>query len=249
MKIIFDTEKATITVEKGNQQRQIALDTPEAFALVSKIWLRVGWDVKYVYSFTWLGRPIIQLPEDMVRLQEVIYRVKPDVIVETGIAHGGALVFYAGLCRLMGKGRVIGVERTLRDHNRAALQRHELSDLITLVDGDSEAPSTVANVKEHIRPNDVGNRMVFLDSNHSKVHVLAELDAYAPMVATGSYIVVMDGIMADLTGAPRSEPDWAENNPRNAAREWTKRNAEFKIVEPPFVFNEGSVRDRVDVLA
>src|SRR6266480_2325826 len=121
-----------------------AIGSPEAFAIVSRAWLRLGWDVKYVYSFTWLGRPIIQLPEDMIRIQEVIYRLRPDVIVETGVAHGGSLIFYASLCHLIGKGRVIGVDIDIRSHNRAAIEAHPLSSLITLVEGDSVAPATIA---------------------------------------------------------------------------------------------------------
>lgn len=243
MKLTIDTEAGTVTFGDGQRGRTLPLATPEAFELVSQAWLRAGWDVKHVYSFTWLGRPMIQLPEDMIRLQEVIYRLQPDVIVETGIAHGGALIFYAGLCRLMGKGRVIGVERELRPYNRAALEAHKLFDLITLIDGDSAATETAARVRELVRPGETV--LVLLDSNHTKAHVLAELDAYAPLVSPGSFIVAMDGIMGDLVGAPRSQADWATNNPREAVREWLPRHPEFELVEPDFAFNEGLVRHRV----
>jgi cephalosporin hydroxylase len=219
------------------------LSSAEAFRYASDAWLRVGWDVKYVYSFTWLGRPIIQLPEDMLRLQEVIYSLRPDIIIETGVAHGGGLIFYASLCRLMGKGRVIGVERELRAHNREAIEQHELHDLITIVEGDSTATSTVDEVKRLT----VGAKCVLLllDSYHSKAHVLAELNAYGPLVTRNSYVVVMDGIMEKLVGAPRSQPDWGENNPRQAAIEWVGKNPDFEFSEPPFAFNEGLVRTRV----
>src|SRR5256885_1398318 len=105
--------------------------------------VRSGWDNKYVYGFTWMGRPIIQLPEDIVRIQEVIYRLQPDVIVETGVAHGGSLLFYASLCQLIGKGRVIGIEIDLRPTNRAAIESHPLSRFISLVEGNSIDPATV----------------------------------------------------------------------------------------------------------
>src|SRR5436853_5266159 len=123
--ISIDLEKGVVTVSKGGTARTTTyqIGSPEAFAIISDVWLRAGWDAKYVYSFTWLGRPIIQLPEDMFRLQEVIFRLQPDVIIETGIAHGGSLVFYAGLCKLFGKGRVVGVDVEIRPHNRAALEQ------------------------------------------------------------------------------------------------------------------------------
>src|SRR5262249_51224224 len=189
-----------------------------------------------VYSFTWLGRPIIQLPEDMFRLQEVIYRLKPDVIIETGIAHGGSLVFHAGLCKLMRKGRVIGVDIEIRPHNRAAIEAHELFDCITLIEGSSIDPAIVGRVKAAVAPDE--SVLVLLDSNHQKAHVLAELDAYAELVTPGSYVVAMDGIMGKLVNAPGSRPDWGENNPERAVLDWIGRNPGFVIEEPPFAFNE-----------
>jgi cephalosporin hydroxylase len=243
VKLTVDTTAATVCVEDSDGRRELPLASAEAFELVSEAWLRAGWDVKHVYSFTWLGRPIIQLPEDMFRLQEVIYRLQPDVIVETGIAHGGSLIFHAGLCKLMGHGRVVGVDIEIRAQNRAAIERHPLADVITLIEGDSTAPATVAKVKAAVRPGE--RAIVLLDSRHSKAHVLAELDAYATLVSPGSYIVAMDGIMGTLVGAPRSQSDWGENNPRQAVLEWALRHPEFALEEPEFAFNEGLVRRRV----
>lgn len=238
-----DEERAEVIVRDGGRETRFPLASAEGFAAVSRAWIRAGWDTKYVYSFTWLGRPIIQLPEDMFRLQEVIYNVKPDVIVETGIAHGGSLVFHAGLCKLMGRGRVVGVDIEIRPHNRTAIEQHALADMITMIEGDSKAPATVAKVKAQLKPGETA--IVFLDSYHAKAHVLAELDAYAPLVSAGSYIVAMDGIMGEVVGAPRSQPDWAENNPRQAAREWVTKNPNFVLEEPAFAFNEGVVQGRV----
>src|SRR5262249_37658305 len=152
------------------------LGTAEAFAIVSRAWLRAGWDSKYVYGFTWLGRPIIQLPEDLLRIQEVIFTVQPDVIIETGVAHGGSLVFYASLCKALGRGRVIGIDVEIRPHNRAAIEAHSLSDWITLVEGSSVDPDVVARVYDLIGPDE--SALVLLDSCHAKTHVLAELEAY-----------------------------------------------------------------------
>lgn len=238
-----DEERAEVILRDGDRETRFPLASAEGFAAVSRAWIRAGWDTKYVYSFSWLGRPIIQLPEDMFRLQEVIYKIKPDVIVETGIAHGGSLIFYAGLCKLMERGRVIGVDLEIRPHNRVAIEEHKLADLITMIEGDSKDPATVAKVRSQIRPGETAT--VFLDSHHAKAHVLAELDAYAPLVSVGSYIVAMDGIMGEVVGAPRSQPDWGENNPRQAALEWVAKNPNFALEEPAFAFNEGMVQGRV----
>jgi cephalosporin hydroxylase len=196
-----------------------------------------------VYSFSWLGRPIIQLPEDMIRLQEVIYRVKPDVIIETGVAHGGSLIFYASLMRAIGKGRVIGVDIEIRPHNRKAVEEHELAPYITLIEGSSIAPAVVERVRTKVLPGKTA--LVVLDSNHTKAHVLGELEAYSPLVTVGSYIVACDGIMAQVAGAPRTAADWTWNNPSAAAQEFASRHPEFVVEEPTFPFNEGVVRDRV----
>ena len=241
--IKIDLEQGIVSVEKDGRTREYKLDTPEAFKIVSEAWLRAGWDNKYVYSFTWLGRPIIQLPEDMIRLQEVIHAVQPDVIVETGVAHGGALVFYASLCKAMDRGRVIGVDVEIRPHNREAIESHPLSSLITLIEGSSIDPSVVNEVKSQIGRDE--KVMVMLDAAHQKQHVLAELAAYSTLVNPGSYIVAMDGIMENLAGAPRSNEDWTWNNPRQAALEFVADNADFVIEEPPFAFNEGNVTERV----
>src|SRR6266540_3398666 len=132
-----DLGASTVEVEDADGLRRFPLDSPEAFNLVSRAWLRAGWDTKYVYSFTWMGRPIIQLPEDLIRIQEVIYNIKPDVIVETGIAHGGSLIFYASLCKAMEKGRVIGIDIDIRPHNRRAIETHPMFPFITLIEGSS----------------------------------------------------------------------------------------------------------------
>lgn len=237
--IKVDLESGRVGVEVDGEEEWFPLDSPEAFSVVSEAWLRAGWDAKHVYSFTWMGRPIIQLPEDVLRLQEVIYSLKPDVILETGIAHGGSLVFHASLCRAMDHGRVIGVDVEIRPHNRAAMEAHELYPWITMIEGDSKAPETVAKVGSLIGRDETV--LVLLDSCHDRDHVLQELDAYADLVSIGSYIVACDGIQQDLVGAPRSKPDWKINNPSVAAQEYADAHPEFVIETPPFRFNEGSV--------
>src|SRR5215467_6557676 len=148
----IDEERAEVVVQDGDREKRFPLASPEGFAAVSNAWLRAGWDTKYVYSFTWLGRPIIQLPEDMIRLQEVIHAAQPDVIVETGVAHGGSLVYYASLCKAMDSGRVIGVDIEIRPHNRAAIEAHPLFSLITLIEGGATDPRIVALVKSLVKP-------------------------------------------------------------------------------------------------
>jgi cephalosporin hydroxylase len=236
IQIDFDTAEVS-KIESGNVVAKHPFTSQEGFDLASQGWLRVGWDVKNVYQFTWLGRPIIQLPEDMLRLQEVIFTVKPDVIIECGVAHGGALVFYSSLCRMMGKGRVIGIDIEIRKHNRVAIEAHPMVDRITLVEASSIAPETIAHVRSLVKPGETV--MLCLDSNHLKDHVLAEMEGYGPMVTPGSYIVSMDGIMELVAGGPRTKPDWGWNNPKQASLEFAKRHPEFEIVDPPFLFNEG----------
>lgn len=244
--IKIDFEKDEILVEENDKINAYNLGTPEAFNVLSKAWLRCGWDNKYVYSFTWMGRPIIQLPDDMVRIQELIYSIKPDVIIETGIAHGGSLVFSASLCKAMGRGRIIGVDVEIRPHNREAIEEHDLFSYITMIEGDSIAPEIIAKVASQLNEKEV--ILIFLDSCHTKSHVLSELNAYAPFVSKGSYIVAMDGIMKDLVGAPRSSPDWNWNNPSDAAFEFVENNENYIIDEPIIPFNEGTISEKVTYL-
>lgn len=241
--IQIENDQITVTAASGDPQT-FGIGSPEGFKILSDLWLRSGWDTKYVYSFSWLGRPMIQLPEDMIRLQEVIYDVKPDVLIETGIAHGGSLIFYASLFHAMGKGRVVGIDIEIRKHNRQAIEAHRLTaDYITMFEGSSIAPAVVDRAKAQIKPGE--KVMVTLDSNHSYDHVLAELEAYAPLVSVGSYIVAMDGIMGEVVGAPRTEPDWVTNNPTQAAKDFVVKHNNFRIAEPAFPFNEGHINERV----
>jgi cephalosporin hydroxylase len=242
-KIIVDIERGEVVVETDSESKTLGIGTAEAFSIISQAWLRSGWDNKYVYSFTWLGRPIIQLPEDMLRLQEVLYTVKPDVIIETGVAHGGSLIFHASLCKAMNHGRVIGIDIEIRPQNRQAIQEHELFEYITLVEGSSVDPQIVEQVTAQVSPGE--SLMALLDSCHTKEHVLAELKAYSPLVTQGSYIIAMDGIMEQVVGAPRTQADWSWNNPKAAAVEFVASNPNFLIDEPAFRFNESNITNRV----
>lgn len=239
----IDTDAAVVEVEGGEGTRSVPFSDPEAFELVSKAWLRVGWDVKYVYRFTWLGRPIIQLPEDIVRLQELFFRVKPDVVVETGIAHGGSLLLFASLCEAVGHGRVVGVDVEIRPHNRTAIEADPLFPRVTLIEGSSTDPRTFERVR--VAVGGAERVLVTLDSNHSKQHVLEELRLYSSLVSVGSYIGVADGIMRDLVGAPRSSPDWEWDNPLSAVEEFLGEHDGFVGERPAPLFDEGRVETDV----
>jgi len=241
MSLQFEYDEAAGLVRHNGQE--LSLDDPDAFELISRAWLRAGWDTKYVYGFSWLGRPVIQLPEDMIRIQELIYDIKPDVIVETGVAHGGSLIFYASLCAAIGKGRVIGIDIEIRPHNRTAIEEHRLSPLISLVEGSSIDADIVQSVKDQVGSGETV--LVLLDSNHLKDHVLAELEAYSPLVSLGSYIVACDGIMQQVVGAPRTSEYWSWNNPISAVNEFIAKHPEFECVEPSWPFNEGKITERV----
>jgi cephalosporin hydroxylase len=243
MKIEIDTTAATLRIIGADGDTSHPLYSRESFEAISRLWLKVGWNEKYPYTFSWLGRPIIQLPEDVLRMQEVIYRVKPDVIIETGVAHGGSLIMYASLCKAMDKGRVLGIDIEIRKHNRQAIETHELSSFITLIEGSSVAPEVVSKVSQLVRPGEIV--LVILDSNHTRNHVAAELEAYARLVTPGSYIVATDGSMEFLHDVPRGTPNWVTDNPASAAREFATQHAEFVLEQPEWPFNESALRENI----
>jgi cephalosporin hydroxylase len=236
--ITIDQDAGTLTLDGTT----LPLDSAEGFRILSDAWIDVALRVKHQYTFTWLGRPVIQLADDLLRLQEIVYRVQPDVIIETGVAHGGSLVFHASICKLLGRGRVIGIDIEIRPHNRVAIEAHPLAPLITLFEGSSIDPAIVNAVKGAIAPGETV--LVVLDSNHTKAHVRAELDAYSPLVATGSYIVAMDGhVMETGVASPRAAADWATNNPNAAVREFAALHPEFVREEPTLLFNESTLTE------
>jgi cephalosporin hydroxylase len=237
LKITVDTDKATLRVGDGEP---LPLYGKAAFEALSDLWLKLSWVQKYSYTFTWMGRPIIQHPEDLVRLQEVIYHLKPDVIVETGVAHGGSLILSASLMKAMGHGRtVVGVDIEIRAHNRKAIEAHELAPMIRLIEGDSTDPRIVAEAASHIRSGD--KVLVILDSNHSRAHVKKELEAYHGLVTQGSYIVATDGIMRDLWDVPRGDASWKLDNPAQAAHDFAAAHPEFVLEQPKWRFNESTL--------
>jgi cephalosporin hydroxylase len=243
VKLTVDTEAGLISRDEGGETQTTPLYSTAGFEELASLWLKVGWNQKYVYTFSWLGRPIIQLPDDMIRIQEVLHHLQPDVIVECGVAHGGSLIYYASLCALAGRGRVVGIDIEIRPHNRVAIEAHPLAHLITLIEGSSPAPETVAAAGAELRPAE--KVLVILDSNHTKAHVRAELDAYAPFVSVDSYLVVMDGIMRLVADTPRGKQEWASDNPIAAVDEFLDEHPEFVLEQPPWPFNESELRSNV----
>ena len=189
---------------------------------------------KYSYNFSWLGRPIIQYPQDIVAMQELIWTVQPELIIETGIAHGGSLIFSASMLELNAAcggpkdARVLGIDIDIRAHNRLAIEAHPMNRRIEMIEGSSVAPEVV----ERVRARAAGNQrvLVCLDSNHTHDHVLAELNAYAPLATIGSYCVVFDTIVNDLPDGTYPDRPWGPNdNPKTALRAYLKDHPEFEI--------------------
>jgi cephalosporin hydroxylase len=243
MSLTIDHEERVLTIEQAGDRRSVPLYSREAFELISREWVRVGWSLRYYHTFSWFGRPLLQLPEDLIRLQEVVYEVRPDVILETGVFDGGSLLFHASLCEAMGRGRVIGIDIEIRAGVREALREHPLGHRVTLIEGDSASFEVVQRVRSLIRSDEA--TLVILDSNHARAHVAAELEAYAPLVPVGSYLVAADGIMRDLSDVPSGEAAWARDHPAAAAREFAARHPEFELRQPAWKVNTSSLTENV----
>lgn len=200
----------------------------------AKTFMRASTKPKYSYNFSWLGRPIIQYPQDIVAMQELIWSIQPDLIIETGIAHGGSLILSASLLELNAAcggsqdAEVLGVDIDIRAHNKEAIETHPMSKRISMIQGSSIAPDIIAQVKAKA----AGKQrvLVMLDSNHTHEHVLAELDAYAPLTSVNSYCVVFDTIVEDVPADMFPDRPWGPgNNPKTAVWEYLKTHPEFEI--------------------
>jgi cephalosporin hydroxylase len=218
-----------VTVNTPAGPREIDIYSDEGYRVLSQLWTRSGWQRKASYELVWMGIPIIQLPEDILMMQELIWRVRPDVIVESGVAHGGALILYASLLEAIGKGHVVGVDIEIRKYNRLAIEAHPMSGRITLIEGDSVGEDTLARVREEIPPG--ACVLVALDSNHTRAHVAAELERYAPLVTPGSYCVVFDGVMTMVSDAPNAGEGWETDNPLAAVEAFLGEHHEFEVDE------------------
>lgn len=211
----------------ANGRNQPLRDAARAF-------MRESTEPKYSYNFSWLGRPIIQYPQDIVAMQELIWALQPDLIVETGIAHGGSLILWASLLELNAAcggpqdARVVGVDIDIRAHNRAAIEAHPLVRRITMIEGSSVDPGVLAQVHDAA----IGRErvLVCLDSNHTHAHVLAELEAYAPLTSVGSYCVVFDTVIEDLPAGTYPDRPWGPgDNPKSAVSAYLESHPEFEV--------------------
>lgn len=183
---------------------------------------------RYSYNFRWMGRPIIQYPQDIVIMQELIWEIQPDLIIETGIAHGGSLIFYASMLELIGKGEILGIDIDIREHNKKEIIAHPMAKRIKMIQGSAIDPAVVSQVKEHAK----GKKtvMVLLDSNHTHDHVAEELKAYADLTTVGSYCVVFDTVVEDLPKGLYNDRPWdVGSNPKTAVFDFLKTNSDFVI--------------------
>jgi len=215
----FEAQNARMVTEMSQDRK---------LAELCREWIMATAPYQYTYHFTWMGRPIIQLPQDILAVQELIWQVKPKFIIETGVAHGGSLIFSASMLQLIGgEGRVVGIDIDIRAENRAAIETHPMAGRIELLQGSSIDEAIVQKVCGRV---DGGPVMVILDSNHTHEHVLRELMLYSPLVTNGSYLVVMDTAVDDLPKELFPNRPWGPgDNPRTAVREFLKTNARFEV--------------------
>jgi cephalosporin hydroxylase len=215
---------------KEEKRRRIGdFGSDTRFRDLSKEWVALALQKKYMYNFSWLGRPVIQLPTDAMAIQELVWAVKPDLVIETGVAHGGSLMISASMLELIGRGDVVGIDIEIRPHNRKAIEAHFLAKRIKLIEGSSIDPRIIAHVRSLAAGK--GKVLVCLDSNHTHEHVLSELNAYAELVTVGSYCVVFDTFIEELPDdyVWQDRPWGKGNNPKTAVHEWLRSHADFEI--------------------
>lgn len=218
---------SVLRLENGSESCAVDLYSQEGFEMLSNLWIKVGAERRAMYDVSWLGRPIIQFPTDIVAIQELLWRIQPDVVIETGVAHGGSLVLSASILELVGKGKVVAVDIEIRPHNRAAIEEHPLAHRIELIEGSSIDKTTVAAVRRAV--GDAKTVAVFLDSNHTEEHVFRELELYGEIVTPGSYLVAHDGAQAWVSEIPRGKTEWKNDHPLAAIHRYVALHPEYKI--------------------
>jgi cephalosporin hydroxylase len=217
--------------DANNRARIVAMAGDSAFQTLTRDWFTASCRHQYSYHFTWLGLPVIQYPQDLIAMQEVIWRTRPELIVETGIARGGSLVFFASMLEMIGSaGRVVGVDVDIRSDNRAAIESHPLAKRITMLAGSSIDAAIVEEIRAIARP--IHSILVVLDSNHTHEHVLRELELYSPLVRKGGYLIVMDTVVEDLPAELFPDRPWGPgDSPRTAVHAFLKSNDRFQVDE------------------
>ncbi|MBN2373537.1 cephalosporin hydroxylase family protein [bacterium] len=215
--------------EKEKKENIQKLGGNDCLTGLSMEWITRVSRYRYSYNFTWLGRPIIQFPQDIIAVQEIVWQVKPDLIIETGIAHGGSLVLYASLLELIGgNGHVLGIDIDIREHNRVAIEQHPMYKRIKMIQG-SSVDEEVAN-KAYDFAKGKRRVMAALDSNHTHEHVFKELELYSPLVTKDSYLIVFDTIIEDMPGDFFPDRPWGKgNNPKTAVKQFLEKNDRFIV--------------------
>jgi len=216
-----------VKITTDDMGKDIDIYSEEGFELLTELWIKSSCEHKIMYEPTWLGIPIIQYAEDVVMMQELIWKIRPDMIVETGVAHGGSAILYSSILELIGKGKVIGVDIEIRKYNRVAINSHPMSKRITLIEGSSVDEDIVKEVNRMIKRSD--KVLVVLDSNHSYEHVLREMELYSPFVTPDSYLVAMDGAQGMVWDIPRGKPEWKSDNPLRAIEDFVKKHNDFVV--------------------
>jgi cephalosporin hydroxylase len=217
--------------EKQNKKNILKMSKDKPFQKLTKSWFKSSEKFQYSYHFSWMGRPIIQYPQDMIALQELIWKIKPDLIIETGIARGGSLIFSASLLQLIGKGKVIGIDVDIRKQNRIEIEKHSMFKRIKMIEGSSIDQKVVKKVYQLAK--NKKQILVILDSNHSHEHVLRELELYSPLVSKNSYLIVFDTVIEDIS-TPQTKShqkrSWGKgDNPKTAVKSFLKSNKRFII--------------------
>jgi len=217
-----------IEFEDRNKRFTKRMSEDKNLKKLSRNWFDNAFKYEYSFHFTWLGRPIIQFPQDIIAMQELIWKIKPELIIETGIAHGGSIIFSASILELIGKGKVLGIDIDIRKHNRIEIEKHPMYKRITMIEGSSTNKNIAKKVFQHAK----GKKrvLVFLDSYHTEDHVLKELQLYSRLVKRGSYIVVFDTVVEDMPKDSFLNRKWGKNNnPKTAVIKFLKTNKRFKI--------------------
>ena len=230
------TSDELVKFQRERKLRANQYDQDSSFKDLSQQWLKESMKRKYVYNFDWLGRPIIQYPQDVMAIQELIWSVKPDLIIETGIAHGGSLILSASMLALLDVGpttanfnrRVLGIDIEIREHNRQLIEQHPLSFMIEMIESSSTCEKSFEKIKSYAK--NFNKVMVFLDSMHTEEHVLKELDMYADLVSSGSYCVVFDTFVENLDEDIFPDRPWSKgDNPMTAVAKFLKKRDDFEI--------------------
>lgn len=237
LKVNFTKNKISYILK--DKKKSFNLFSENSFNIVKKFWEEYCWHFKYTYQFTWLGFPVIQLADDLIQVQELIYKEKPDFIVETGIARGGSIIFYSSICKLINHGKVIGVDIKIRKKNKELLDKSFLKNYFKLIESDSNNKKLILKLKNLLKNK---KTLVILDSNHEYEHVLKELINYGEIITKGSFILVTDGIVDTMTYSPRRKIYNKNGGPLKALKEYLNLNKKFKKMKKPIIFNNSLVK-------